>query len=226
MVLQQVTLESKNKLGSLPGYVTAGDHKTGVIVIQEWWGVNEQIKNLAETWYGDKFVALVPDLYRGKVATDHEEAGHYFNDLDWPGAVQDIQAAVDYLKSKGVEKIGVTGFCMGGALTIAASVLVTGLSAAAPFYGIPSLELADPAKAKTPLQCHFGTKDDLKGFSDPEAQDKLEKLLKENNITYEFYRYDGADHAFVNELNTAKYNAEYTKQAHGRTVEFFQKYLN
>ena len=169
---------------------------------------------------------MIPDLYRGKVATDHEEAGHYFNDLDWPGAVQDIQGAVDYLKSQGVEKIGVTGFCMGGALAIAASVRVDGLSAAAPFYGIPSKELADPAKARTPLQCHFGLKDSLKGFSDPEAQDALEKVLKENNVKYEFYRYEGADHAFVNESNPEKYNAEYTKQAHERTVEFFQKYLN
>lgn len=71
------------------------------------------------------------------MATDHETAGHYYNDLNWQGAVQDIQGAVNYLKSKGVEKIGVVGFCMGGALSLAASVLVDGVNAAAPFYGIP-----------------------------------------------------------------------------------------
>lgn len=169
---------------------------------------------------------MVPDLYRGKVAIDHETAGHYFNDLDWQGAVQDIQAAVNYLKSKGVEKIGVTGFCMGGALSIAASVLVDGLSASAPFYGIPSPQLADSAKVRTPLQLHFGTKDSLKGFSDTEAQDALENVLKENNVVYEFFRYDGADHAFVNDLNPEKYNEQYAKIAHGRSVEFFQKYLH
>lgn len=168
----------------------------------------------------------MPDLYRGKVAIDHETAGHYFNDLDWSGAVQDIQAAVDYLKSKGINKIGVTGFCMGGALSIAASVLVNGLSASAPFYGIPSPQLADPAKAKTPLQLHFGTKDSLAGFSDSAAQDALEKVLKENNIVYEFYRYEGADHAFVNDANPEKYNEACANLAYGRTLEFFGKYLN
>lgn len=170
-------------------------------------------------------MAIVPDFYRGKVAKDHEEAGHYMGNLDWFGAVQDIQAAVDYLKANGVEKIGCVGFCMGGALTIAASVLVDGLSAAAPFYGIPSLQLADPAKARTPMQCHFGTKDNLKGFSDPEAQDALEKTLKENNIVFEFYRYEGADHAFANDSNVEKYNAECAKLAHERTLDFFERYL-
>jgi carboxymethylenebutenolidase len=60
-------------------------------------------------WFSEKFLTIVPDLYRGQVATDHEHAGHLFNDLDWPGAVQDIQGAISYLKSRGVEKIAVTG---------------------------------------------------------------------------------------------------------------------
>jgi carboxymethylenebutenolidase len=107
MSLTKVVLESANKLGSLPGYATAFNKKAGIIVIQEWWGVNEQIKNLAARWFGSDFVALVPDLYRGKVATDHETAGHYMNDLDWQGAVQDIQGAANYLHANGVEKIGV-----------------------------------------------------------------------------------------------------------------------
>jgi carboxymethylenebutenolidase len=225
MTLTQITIESENKLGSLPGYVTSGDRKAGVIVIQEWWGVNEQIKKLAEDWFSDKFVALVPDLYRGNVATDHEHAGHLFSGLDWPGAVQDIQGAVNYFHSKNITKVGVVGFCMGGALSIAAAVKVNGIHASAPFYGIPSKELADPALAKVPLQLHFGTKDSLKGFSDTEAQDALEKVLKDANVSYEFYRYDGADHAFVNQSNPEKYNAEYAKLSHQRVIEFFEKHL-
>lgn len=85
--------------------------------------------------------------------------------------------------------------------------------------------MADPAKAKTPLQLHFGTKDPIKGFSDTEAQDKLEKTLKDNGREFEFFRYEGADHAFANETAEAKYNPEYTKLAHQRTVDFFTKYL-
>jgi carboxymethylenebutenolidase len=225
MSLSQVLINSANKLGQLPVYVSSGEHKAAVIVLQEWWGINEQIKKLAHNWFGDNYIALVPDLYRGKVATDHETAGHYLADLDWNGAIQDIQASVDYLKSKGAIKIGITGFCMGGALSLASSVLVNGLNASAPFYGI-NFGLADPGKAKVPLQLHFGTKDPLKGFSDSEAQDKLEKILKENNCAYEFFRYEGADHAFVNEEHPEKYNKEYTKLAHKRTLEFFSKYLD
>lgn len=149
-----------------------------------------------------------------------------FNDLDWKGAVQDIQGAVDYLKSKGVEKIGVVGFCMGGALSLAASVLVDGLHASAPFYGIPSADLADPAKARTPLQLHFGTADPLKGFSDTEAQAKLEALLKQSGRSFEFHRYEGANHAFANECSPEKYHAKFADIAHKRTVEFFTKYLD
>lgn len=148
------------------------------------------------------------------------------NDLDWKGAVQDIQGAVDYLKSKGVEKIGIVGFCMGGALSIAASVHVNGLNAAVPFYGIPSADLADPAKVRTPLQLHFGTADPLKGFSDLEAQKKLEEVLKANGRLFEFHRYEGADHAFANECSPEKYNQKFAEIAYKRSIDFFTKYLN
>ena len=158
------------------------------------------------------------------MATDHETAGHYFNDLDWNGAIQDIQGAVNYLKSKGVEKVGVVGFCMGGALSLASSTLVDGLSAAVPFYGISNM--ADPGEAKTPLQLHFGTADSLKGFSDTEAQDALEKKLQETKRVFEFYRYEGADHAFANEANTEKYRKDCAELAHQRSVQFFSKYLH
>ena len=78
----------------------------------------------------------MPDLYRGKVATDYETAGHYSASLDWQGAIQDIQASVSYLKnSRGCTKIGIVGFCMGGALSIAAASLCEDINASCPFYG-------------------------------------------------------------------------------------------
>ena len=166
----------------------------------------------------------MPDLYRGKVAIDHETAGHYAHNLDWQGAVLDIQGSVNYLRSVGVEKIGIVGFCMGGALALAASVLVENLNAAVPFYGISGL--ADPGQAKVPLQLHFGTADSLKEVSDSEAQEKLENRLKETNRVYEFFRYKGAEHAFANETNVKNYNKEYADLAHQRSLEFYAKYLN
>jgi carboxymethylenebutenolidase len=114
---------------------------------------------------------------------------------------------------------------MGGALSLAAAVRVDGLSASAPFYGIPSKELADPAQARVPLQLHFGTKDSLKGFSDSEAQDALENTLKEAGRQFEFFRYEGADHAFANETNPEKYDKNAANLARQRVVEFFTKNL-
>lgn len=94
MLVEKVSFASENAKGECPGVFVKGKDSSssrGLIVLQEWWGMNQQIqdqaKEIAEK--GD-FVALVPDLYRGKVATDHETAGHYMNDLDWPGAIQDI----------------------------------------------------------------------------------------------------------------------------------------
>ena len=146
------------------------------------------------------------------------------NGLDWSGAVEDIQGAVNYLRSCGVENIAVTGFCMGGALAIAAAVRVDCLRAAAPFYGIPSKELADPSKVRVPIQCHFASLDSLKGFSDPEAANALENTLKEAKVSYEFHRYEDVDHGFANETRPV-YNESAAKLAQTRAVEFFQKNL-
>ena len=103
----KVSFKSENKLGDCPG-VMVGDPKTtkkGVIVIQEWWGMNNQIIEEAALISKSGFVTLTPDLYRGKVATDHETAGHYMDDLDWPGAVADIKGAAQYLKANGCVKV-------------------------------------------------------------------------------------------------------------------------
>jgi len=169
---------------------------------------------------------IIPDLYRGKVATDREEAGHLMHGLDWVGAVQDISGAAKYLKANGVDgKIGVVGFCMGGALTLASSVHVKEVSAGVVFYGIPSDQLADVTKAATPLQLHFGDKDAIEGFSSPKEQDKLEEKLKKANIPHEFYRYKDAAHAFSNDAHPEVYNASAATESRDRTLAFFKKHL-
>lgn len=179
-------------------YVIGPVGAPGVVVIQEWWGVDYEIKNHATYLAGKGYRALIPDLYRGKVALEQAEAQHYLHELDWPGAVKDIAASAKWLKEHGSPKVGVTGFCMGGALTVASAVLVDDVSAAAAFYGVPPLQLADPAKAKVPLQGHFGESDPMKGFSDPEAAHALEAKLKEAGVDNEVYIYPGQGHAFMN----------------------------
>ncbi|XP_069105921.1 protein usf-like [Argopecten irradians] len=216
---------SQNLMGDCP-YVMSGDPsntKKGLIVLQEWWGLNDQIQNEAEM-IGNmgNFVTIVPDLYRGKIAIDHETAGHYMGDLDWPGAVKDIAGAAQKLKSMGCEKIGVTGFCMGGALSLAAAVLVEEIQAAAPFYGTPKDELADLSKIKIPLQCHFGVEDTVEGFSCPKAQAKLKEKLE--GVIHEFHVYQAA-HGFTNPSSPG-YDKDACDLSLARMVEFMNKHLS
>ncbi|RLM94158.1 protein usf [Panicum miliaceum] len=143
-------------------------------------------------------VVLQECLYRGKVALDVAEAQHLMDGLDWQGAVKDIQASVKWLKSNGSPKVGVTGYCMGGALSIASGVLVPEVDAVVAFYGTPSSELADPSKAKAPIQAHFGEHDSFVGFSDVTAAKSLEEKLKSSGVPYEVHIYPGCSHAFMN----------------------------
>ncbi|XP_010924126.2 uncharacterized protein [Elaeis guineensis] len=181
-------------------YVVGKENAPGIVVLQEWWGVDFEVKNhaLHIARMDSGFRALIPDLYRGKVGLDVAEAQHLMNDLDWQGAVKDIRASVNWLKANGSSKVGVTGFCMGGALSIASAVLVPEVEAVVAFYGVPSSELADPSQAKAPVQAHFGELDDYVGFSDISAAKSLEKKLKSPGVPYEVHVYPGCAHAFMN----------------------------
>ncbi|KAH0930194.1 hypothetical protein HID58_015921 [Brassica napus] len=153
-------------------YVVGKDDAPGIVVIQEWWGVDFEIKNHA--------------------------AQHLMDGLDWQGAVKDIRASVNWLKANGSKKVGVTGMCMGGALAIASSVLVPEVDTVVGFYGTPSSELADPAQAKAPVQAHFGELDNFVGFSDVTAAKSLEEKLKASGVAHEVHIYEGNGHAFLN----------------------------
>ena len=143
------------------GYLAeAGSGKPGIVVIQEWWGLNDQIKGVADRFAAAGYNALAPDLYKGRVTQKPDEANHMMSGLDFVGASdQDIAGAVKHLAGMG-GKVGVMGFCMGGALTIAAAARVPGVACGVPFYGVPPGELADPAKIKIPMQGHFANQDD------------------------------------------------------------------
>jgi carboxymethylenebutenolidase len=190
--------------------------------------VNEQIKHRAlELFERYNWITLVPDLYRGKVAIDHEEAGHLMTGLDFPNAVVDIQGAAKHLKEKlNCQKVGVIGFCMGGALALASSVVPNNqIDAVSAYYGIPSPQIFNPSNINTPVIAHFGNQDAMKGFSAPEDVDKLEKSIKESGIKdVTIYRYDGAGHAFDHE-GGPHYNKSTSELAEKRTVEFFEKHL-
>jgi carboxymethylenebutenolidase len=186
--------------GKTRGYLaTAGSGRPGVVVIQEWWGLNDQICGVADRFARAGYNALAPDLYKGRLTTEPDEANHLMAGLNFPDAThQDLRGAAQHLKQSS-GKVAVMGFCMGGALTIAAAVHIPELAAGVCFYGIPPKEFADPARIRIPLQAHFADNDD---WCTPAAVNDLEKTLKEARVPHEIYRYDAA-HAFANERSPA-----------------------
>ena len=150
--------------GDAKGYLAnaARGDAPGVVVIQEWWGLSEQIKALADRFALAGFDALAPDLYKGVVVPYHdaERAGKEMMSLNFIDATeQDVRGAVQYLKRNGA-KVGIAGFCMGGAVAIIGAAKIPELTAAVSFYGIPPEQAVKPAEVKIPLQGHFANRDD------------------------------------------------------------------
>ena len=186
--------------GRTKGYLaTAGNGRPGIVVIQEWWGLNDQICGVADRFARAGYNALAPDLYKGRLTASPDEANHLMSGLDFADATnQDLRGAADHLKGNS-GKVGLMGFCMGGALTIAALVHIPELAAGVCFYGIPPKEFADPAKIRVPFQGHFANQDD---WCTPAKVDGLETALKGAGLKHEIHRYDAA-HGFFNERSAA-----------------------
>ena len=181
---------------SVQGYLAepAANNAPAIVVIQEWWGLNDQIKGVADRLAAAGYQALVPDLYRGKATVAQEEAHHLMTGLDFGDAAsQDIRGALQFLKAR-APKVGLTGFCMGGALTLLAAQAPE-LDAAVVWYGCPPLEYIDASKIKIPLQGHWATQDE---FFKIDTVAALEYKLKAADLSLEFHRYL-AHHAFANE---------------------------
>ena len=200
----------------------------GVVVIQEWWGLDDEVKAVAERLAKAGYRALVPDLYRGKLALEAHEAEHLMNDLNFGDAAgQDIRGAVQYLKATGSNKVAVTGFCMGGALTVLAACNVPELDASIVWYGNPQLEYVNAKAISKPMLGHWALHDEFFSIA---GVDQLEEKLKAAGVNYEFHRYD-TKHAFANPksdtrgLPPLKYSAEAAQAAWDRTFEFLKKNL-
>ena len=210
--------------GRAPGYLAtpkAGEKAPNLVVIQEWWGLNSQIKATADRFAAAGYRALVPDLYRGRVTSEPDEANHLMTGLDWGGATdQDVRGALQYLKGNG-RKAAVLGFCMGGAITVIAGVKVKETDAVVCFYGIPPAQAADPRKMRVPFQGHFANKDD---WCTPAAVDALAGQLKASGATHELFRYE-AQHAFFNQERKDVYDATAAKQSWERALAFLKQHL-
>jgi carboxymethylenebutenolidase len=190
-----------------------GGKAPGIVVLQEWWGINEQIQAVAERYAAAGFVAIVPDLYHGKLAKDADEAGQLMKALDFGKAVQEIAGAIAFLRERSSGKIAVTGYCMGGALAFAAAVHLRGLAAVVPYYGLPG-DL-DFTKIDAPVQAHFATHDD---WATVAGAQKIKDAVK---APMELHTYD-AQHAFCNDRRPEVYNPDAAKLAWDRTLAFLR----
>ncbi len=192
-----------------------------VVLIQEWWGLNDQIRGVARRIAEAGYNVLIPDLYRGKSASTADEAKHLMGDLNFPDALfQDLAGAVHTARQHH-GKVAVLGFCMGGALALAAAVHREELTSAVVFYGIPPAQLADPSKLRVPLLAHFAEHDD---WCTPDAVKALEDSLRASTSEYEIHRYN-AQHGFFNESRPEVHDPEAATVAWRRTLAFLARTL-
>ncbi|MBV8281279.1 MAG: dienelactone hydrolase family protein [Candidatus Eremiobacteraeota bacterium] len=211
-----------------PGYLAAASADApGIVLIEEWWGVDERFKEIADRLASHGFNVLVPDLFRGRSAATGDEANHLMEGLDFQdAATQDVAGAARYLRSHGAKRVGVMGFCMGGALAMLSVMHGRDFDAASTWYGAPPPEAGDPGAIAVPIQGHFALDDEFFSIG---RVDEVEHSLKEAGRTHEFHRYD-AKHGFYNEGDPGKgglghYDREHAETAWRRTIEFFDRTL-
>lgn len=199
----------------------------GVVVIQEWWGLDEHIKDVARRFAGAGFAGagfatIAPDLYYGEVTTEPDEARKLVMALDWGQALTAIQAAVDMLLARAdvwPKKVGMIGFCMGGGLTWHAAAKLQGVGVAAPFYGGgPEMSDEEVAQIRCPLLAIFGELD--QGVS-PEVANRRAAQMDKAGIKHETIIYPSAQHAFFNNDRQA-YHPEAAADAWQRVITLFK----
>lgn len=204
--------------GSTRGYEAGAADAPGVVVIQEWWGLNPQICGVVDRLAAAGYRALAPDLYRGRLASSADEASHLMQGLDFrDAALQDLRGAAQRLGANG-QRVGVMGFCMGGALSIVAAVHVREFAAASCFYGVPPAKLARPADIAIPFQAHFAEQDD---WCTPKLVRQLEAELQAAGRAAEIHHYPAA-HGFFNERRPEVHDAACAEKAWARLLDFLQ----
>ncbi len=199
------------------------DRAPGLVMLQEYWGINDHMKSMTDRFAAAGFVVLTPDLFHGKVAKTAAEAGGLMQELDRTRALDEIAGAVAFLRThpRCTGRIGVTGFCMGGALALSAACKIPDLGAVVPFYGVPSPTTVDYGKVTAPVQAHFSKTD---AWATPAAAADVKKQLEASGKEMELHLYD-ADHAFMNDSRPEVFHEISAKLAWDRAIAFLKKKL-
>ena len=221
MKTEMLTFDTAN--GPSSAYAAFPDRSSGkaVIVIHEWWGLNDNIKDIANRYASEGFVAVAPDLYRGKIAADADEASQMMHALSSDDGIDTIKNAIDAAAlAYDISHFGITGFCMGGTFALLAACELEGLSAAAPFYGdIPNDDVLQ--KLTTPTIFVSGTRD---GWITPEKVAALEDAAERYELPVHSIKYD-ADHAFFNNTRPEVYDETAARDAWAIVIGFFNDKL-
>ena len=218
------TLDLKTSRGATTAYVARPEHNSvaAVILLQEYWGINDHIRDIAGRYANEGYLCLAPDLYRGKLAKTSQEAGRLMQALAIEDGMETIRQAISGAKAKyKVQKFGVTGYCMGGTFALRAACEISELEAAAPFYGdIP--EEAVLKNLTVPTLFIAGERDN---WINPAKVNTLKEAARKYDLPIEVISYD-ADHAFFNDTRPDVYDADAAADAWRRVLELFRKQLS
>lgn len=219
------TLNFDTANGATTAYVAMpderGEHTRAVILIQEWWGLNDHIRDIAGRYAEEGFIAIAPDLYRGKLASNPEEASQMMSDLAIEDGIDTIKNAIaEARETYGNSHFGISGYCMGGTYALRAACELEGIAAAAPFYGdIPPEDVLK--KLSVPVLFISGTKDE---WINPEKVAELEAAAAEHNLPVETVAYE-ADHAFFNDTRPEVYDEAAAEDAWAKVLQLFRNEL-
>ncbi|HVF49958.1 MAG TPA: dienelactone hydrolase family protein [Pyrinomonadaceae bacterium] len=220
-------IEFASNGGTARGYLSlpGSGNGAGVIVLQEWWGLVPHIKDVADRFAAEGFVALAPDLYHGAATTSQREAGKLMMALDIAQTEKDLRGAVRYLLAHErvhSEKVGTVGFCMGGVLSLYAASKNEQIGACVVFYGIHPKVEPDLENLRAPVLGLYAERDTS---VPPESVRQLESELDALGKPNEMHIYPNTDHAFFNDTRPEVYQPEAAADAWRRTVEFFRRHL-
>jgi carboxymethylenebutenolidase len=210
--------------GTATGYLSEPAEKSqrGVVVIQEWWGLDAHIKDVTDRFAAKGFLALAPDLYHGTVTRSPDEAGKLLMALNIAQAEKDMRGAAEHLRGMTGKPVGTAGFCMGGALSLfSACTNADGVGACVIYYGGHPKVTYDFDRLKAPVLGHWAEHDD---FANPTAK-LVESELTRRGKPFTFYTYPGTKHAFFNDTRPEVYAKAAAELSFTRTHEFFQASL-
>ncbi|MEX2293365.1 MAG: dienelactone hydrolase family protein [Acidimicrobiales bacterium] len=221
-------IEYRSNGGTASGYLAkpTGGHGIPLVVIQEWWGLVPHITDVCERFAAEGFIALAPDLYHGESTTEPDEAGKLMMALNMSQAAKDMAGAIDEVSEQAdSDRVGITGFCMGGGLAlVAATQRPDKVKACVPWYGLIPWPDAQPQwdRLDAPVLGHYAEND---GFFTPEAATALGDQLRSMNNEVDIVIHAGVEHAFFNDTRPEVYNAAASLAAWQQTIGFLRTHL-